>query len=46
MKFPKGGLQLGISSVEDIRILLKAWNRQVSKEGQPKTWSALVYVQG
>jgi hypothetical protein len=44
MKFPKGGLQFYVASLDDIRFLWKAWGRQLVNEGHSKDWSALVYV--
>ncbi len=44
MKFPKCVLQFVVSSLDDIRFLLKAWDGQLRSEGQPPSWHVLVYV--
>ena len=44
MKFPKGILEFSVSSLEDIRFLWKAWDRQLGEEGRDVTWSPLVSV--
>ena len=44
MKFRISRLEFGISSLADIRFLLKAWDKYLIKEGQEGTESVLVYV--
>lgn len=44
MKFRISRLKFGISSLSDIRFLLKAWDKYLIKEGQEGTESVMVYV--
>lgn len=44
MKFPMCRLQFGISSLADIRLLLKAWDKQLISEAQPIAWSTLLDI--
>ena len=44
MKFRKCRLEFGISSLDDIRILLKAWDRYLVNEGRGGVESVLAYV--
>ena len=44
MKSPMAMLEFGISGIDDIRSLIKAWKRYLGIEGLDNTKSILVYV--